>query len=98
AAEGYALAHATRQLPRISILKTGEPNPLEQRPGSSLVLTARQPTDVDLQQDVVENRAPFQQGVALEDHADVRIGLRDYFALDRDFAGGDGNKPSHHHH
>src|SRR5581483_5056170 len=75
-----------------------EPDALQQSASRSFISAARQPANVDLQQYIVEDGAPFEKGVALEDDTDVDIGFADGLSLDCDFARGNGDEPRHHHH
>jgi len=74
AAERRPLAHAARKFGWALTLEAGQPDQRQQRPGALdlLGLGFRRFYDLERQQDVVDDRTPFQQHGVLERHAHRR--------------------------
>lgn len=83
-------------LVRQALLEAAEAGQVQQLPGPLAVPRPAPAEDLDREQDVVQHRAPGQQGGPLEQHGDVAAGLGDRRAGHGDLALGDRQQPGDH--
>src|SRR5690606_9352990 len=95
AANGRTLAHAARQFARIAVPEIAQAHQVEQM--IDLVGVVLRPLlgELDRQQDVLADVAPFKQGIALEHHADAVGRALHLGAIDQQFTARNVLEPRH---
>src|ERR1700731_3671741 len=91
------LAHTARELMRVFLLESAQPNRVQELARPSLGRRALELLRFRLQHDVAQRRSPFQEHGTLKHDADLGAGAPHHFAVDAARAAGRGKEPRRNH-